>query len=293
MNAAERNDWIEAYLSGQLQGEALAQFEKALQTDATLAREVAVYREMYTALQPSQEDELNANLTLLGKKYVPAEPASKNHRYWWIGAALALLTLGLWWLKTARPNKTSGKQVIENQIPPNRQDTLLENGLDTPPDSSKNNTLPPVAKDQRRSDTTNTAELLAANFEPNPALEALLNSDLRGQQYRFNVLHPTPNARLTYRNGQAELAVDGTLETPEASVSTPFRVLLFSNKQEDYRQFKPVLSEPLALEKTNLGFRFSFDKSLRLPQGLYYLMIEDEDSGKSYFVIKVRVIQSK
>ncbi|MEL7064221.1 MAG: hypothetical protein AAFP00_10820, partial [Bacteroidota bacterium] len=51
----EQFEQIEAYLSGELEGDMLAQFEAQLQTDAQLAEEVRLQSASHKLLQASQQ----------------------------------------------------------------------------------------------------------------------------------------------------------------------------------------------------------------------------------------------
>jgi predicted Zn-dependent protease len=91
---------IEQYLNGELQGEALQTFEQQLQTDAALATEVALYRNIQHELKQSlqyQEEEtaLAGTLTALGKQHFLPSPVKKSsiRRLWWVAAAAAAVIL--------------------------------------------------------------------------------------------------------------------------------------------------------------------------------------------------------
>ncbi len=294
MGPENMHEKIEDYLSGQMEGEALRQFEKEMQENAVLAEEVALYRDMAGALRPSREEALRENLALLDKKYATQQAGKKGAGRWWIILMVLLAMAVGWWLKKIATD-TPNTPATEDQTPREPENNLP----DTPaqknsgdlilPGTPEQKQTPPVAQDQSSSKKEDDTALLAANFEPNPQLEALMDSQVRGEAYRFRVREPLLNARLRLQNGQTTLVASGVLETAAAEVITPFRALLFSNKKEDYRNFKPAFSQNLLFDKSGEGFRFALNTRLSLSPGLYYFLIEDEDSGTLYYITKVRV----
>ena len=274
---------IEAYLAGQLEGEALEQFEKAVQSDPALAEEVALYRDMSTALEPSEEDALRANLELLGKKHTDPESGKTPFFNWWIGAAIAMAGLGVWWWKTT-PDQSPDLPVIEeNSRPTEIPETIV------PPETQDQEKTPPVAENESPENEREEPPQIAANFRPNAQLEALFDNQVRGEEYRFRVLEPTADANISDKAGKAMLLVSGILEASGDRVDAPFRVLLFSNKKGDYEHFKPILTRNLVFKKDSDGFRFSLNTQMSLPKGLYYYLIENEDSGMVYHIGRVYV----
>lgn len=274
---------IEAYLSGQLEGEALAEFEKAVQSDPALAEEVALYRDMSAALEPSEEDELRANLALLGKKYADPELDKKSFFNWWMVVAVALAGFGVWWWKTTPDQAPYQPAIEENSRPTEIPETVV------PPETPDQEKAPPVAENESPENEREKPRRIAANFEPNAQLEALFDSQVRGEEYRFQVLQPTADANIKDEDGKVRLPVSGILETSADKVDVPFRLLLFSNKKGDYENFKPILKRNLDFKKDSDVFRFSLNTEMRLPQGLYYFLIENEDSGMVYHIGRVYV----
>ena len=64
---------IEQYLQGQLAGEALADFEKQLESDEELRAELAVQRELHDLLGDAEVNDLDAKLDVLSKEFAEAK----------------------------------------------------------------------------------------------------------------------------------------------------------------------------------------------------------------------------
>ncbi|MEO1418458.1 MAG: hypothetical protein AAFW00_24470 [Bacteroidota bacterium] len=105
----EQFEKIEAYLSGKLEGEMLAQFEAQLQTDAQLVEEVRLQSASHKLLQASQQTYYKAFLQDIEAKY--QQEASIIPWYsrpaYQIAAVLLLLCLAaVAWFRVSSPNTT-------------------------------------------------------------------------------------------------------------------------------------------------------------------------------------------
>ncbi|MFN0013301.1 MAG: hypothetical protein ACKVU2_02025 [Saprospiraceae bacterium] len=273
---------IEAYLNGTLEDDARAAFELAMQHDPELAAEVRLYRDMATALNPTPtEDALRSNLKRLGRQHAPVEPVAGRRiaLWWWLAGTLAVLGL-IGWLVWRMPapvpadhRKTPADQPVAQTPLPSK-----------PPAAAREKTPPPSPLPKARE-----PRLLAADFRPNPRLEDLMNTQFRGDKYQFQVNRPAPGANLSRKQKQVAFRLEGTVETDVREISVPFRVLVFSNLPEDYEQFRPAYAARLSFEKTDRIFSFRLDERLALAPGLYYFLIEDEDSGMVFHAGKVSV----
>lgn len=279
---ARYTEQIEAYLNGTLEGDARAAFELAMQNNPELSAEVRLYRDMAIALKPAPtEDALRENLKRLGHQHAPPEPVAIRRiaLRWWLAGALAVLGLAgwlVWRMRAPVPTdhrKTPADQPVAQTPLPGR-----------PPVDSGHQPLPAAPLPKPRE-----PRLLAAAFRPNLRLEALMNTQFRGEKYQFRVNRPAPGANLSRQQKQVAFRLEGTVETDAGEISAPFRVLVFSNLQQDYEQFRPAYAARLSFEKTDRVFSFRLDERLTLAPGLYYYLIEDEDSGMVYFVGKMSV----
>lgn len=266
---------IEAYLNGSLTGEAREAFERAMQNDPRLAEDVQVHRDMAEALRPSPtEDALRANLEILGRRHHPARSA----RWWWIAGGVVVAGLIGWWIwrsaaPKAQPPQSPARPPVAQTIPG-----------DSLPAPASEKYLPTKPTEQKQA-----PRLLAADYRPNPRLEAITGNQYRGQDYRFRISHPASGLRLNRQDGQVAFRLEGSVETDARAINPPFRVLLFTNKPEDYEQFRYVHAARLAFEESDGAFSFRLAEQLPLLPGLYYFLIEDEDSGMVFYVGKVSV----
>jgi hypothetical protein len=67
---------------------------------------------------------------------------------------------------------------------------------------------------------------------------------------------------------------------------TGFNLLIFSNNQKDFEDLRTVKSQVLGI---NPDGKFLVQKQWSLSQGLYYLVIEDQQSGEWLLVDKFLV----
>lgn len=275
----EKFEQIEAYLAGELEGEARAEFERAVQNDPELAAELALYRDMAVALAPAAEDALRANLDRLDRQFAPA---SRRNRLWWIVGFSLLLIVAAWLIWRPKPAEPQVPGPGAPKVaPPVAQQPAPSAPAAPNPDTPKQGPDAPARQTEPRR--------VAVAFEPNPRLESLLGNQLRGDDYHFQVAQPAAGATLKRRGGQAGFLLSGVVKTSAAQVSTPFRVLIFSNNPRDYEDFRFVLAAPLVFEKSGGAFRFELSRPLQAPSGLYYYLIEAGDSGLLYYVGKFRV----
>lgn len=91
-NVSPRFEKIEGYLLGELKAAERIAFEKELQGDPALAKEVDEHRELFSALRQADEDRLRKRLLQLGKQADRKGKKGKN-RGWFMGLAASLLLI--------------------------------------------------------------------------------------------------------------------------------------------------------------------------------------------------------
>lgn len=132
MNEDNRQEYIELYLLGKLEGQALRDFEHALETDQTLQMDVTLSKEVQEALNSVQAEQLFANkLSPLGDKYVTESLLSEdksiednastsNSRRNIIIIVVSILTalavLGVWWQQNVQEEVEEVKEIESEQI---------------------------------------------------------------------------------------------------------------------------------------------------------------------------------
>ena len=130
----ELQELIEQYLNGQLQGQALRNFEQRIRDNQRLAEEVAFQQELHLFLAETPENDLRKKLQQLGDQVV--EPKEKENKGWWwwlfpVGEAtnildwllgqpqrqlawvLPLLLIVGWWLMPPKTTLDSADPIVE------------------------------------------------------------------------------------------------------------------------------------------------------------------------------------
>ncbi len=131
---------------------------------------------------------------------------------------------------------------------------------------------------------------IAADFRPNPRLESMLGpGQFRGNAEEQPVWVKTPPKEQTCENANTSCRLNLNAQLRgDAERIKGFRWLLFTNKAADYTAFRPLRSGAFSL-KTNPDqtVDIAAEPGLRLSPGLYYYLIEDEESGAVYFTGKL------
>ena len=162
----------------------------------------------------------------------------------------------------------------ENPSPPVAQD------IPAPDNASEEKTTSPPVKDDA------AEALYAANFVPNKYLEANLDVKYRGNELQIKLTEPAPEAHFELKDKTTNLHWSGTLENVEEPSIQKVRLLLFSNHEEDYLDYRPLFQEDLQFGDS---MQFTLQKNLELAPGLYYFIMEDPDSGKVYHTGKFTI----
>lgn len=111
------DDQIERYLLGELSGDALTQFEKALQTDTALQVSVARHRELLERLEALRLRK-KVQQALATEDVLPAKkPLFFSHNFIWAAAACVFLCLVAWWFVTPK-NPENVVNIAEKPLPP-------------------------------------------------------------------------------------------------------------------------------------------------------------------------------
>ena len=83
---------------------------------------------------------------------------------------------------------------------------------------------------------------------------------------------------------------DWNLKSKENLLDKDLKLHLFNNDQAAFDDFEPLSTYDLQLEETGEdAYRIDFRKSLSLPSGLYYYVLEELDQEKILFVEKFKV----
>ena len=128
-------------------------------------------------------------------------------------------------------------------------------------------------------------QLIAAAYHPLPELEPYVGSQLRSGEIRVLVHEPQSNASLQLRAGQVLFQLSGKAEG-SIPAGAGFHLMIFSNNQKDFEAMRWVVSQTIEPDRTGAFF---VKKQLALSPGLFYIVIEDQQSGEWLFVDKFLV----
>ncbi len=283
-------DRVSQYLAGLLSKKERKAFEQDLASDRALRDELELQQDLAEALAPHpEEDALRTKLTALGKRHTGTPP-----RRWpyliLIGLLLSAIVALLLWPTAEQPTTTTPQEQLPTeateQTPPVEENTPATSFPTDEQPSEEAPVSPPSAP--APAPPTNQAASpppIAANFEPNPAFESLLGTQLRSGDYEFSLSAPQSTST------PQTLAFDGQLTTDETQADLPpFRLLIFSNDPRAFEQYQAIFAAPLSFTAEDASvFSFQAQPDETLTPGLYYYLIEDEDSGMMYLAGKVEV----
>ncbi len=271
---------IADYLSDALDPKTRQDFEQQIAADPKLAARIALERELIEALSASSpENLLRSNLRHISEKYntpeslasSPGEAPSGKVRLWWGLVAGLLLLAGLFFWNRSQQEKPTmpspQAQQIESQAPP----------------PAKN--LPQTNETEKQNSTNKQAQPIAAAFKPIPKLETYIGSKIRSGDFKISINEPRSGATLSSRRGQTTFRLAGKIEG-HIPKGKSLNALIFNNNLHDFEALHPLESHVLELDSNGA---FLFQKKLTMPPGLYYLLIEEQQSGEWVSVDKFLV----
>ena len=124
MQASEKlYDKIASYLLGELEGEALKEFESSLMSDAELRKEVELHRQVSIHLSNAQEQDFKSNLANIRKSRFGTNQGvkRKSNTFKWIGIGFLLSAL-IYFAQIFLFDSTSNEKLL-----PEKQEQELQN----------------------------------------------------------------------------------------------------------------------------------------------------------------------
>lgn len=279
MNNESLDDLIHDYLSGVMDIETRKEFESQLASHPDMAERVRFERELYNAIGQSPENDLRANLQQITRRFdqtefvsVPVSAEKTSRKRLWRGVGILALVgaLVLWWITQYRmkPDATPAPASEPVQI------------ISTPTIEQT-----PAVQEAPPPQAVQKSRPVAASYEPIPALETYVGSQYRSQDWKVTVEEPLPNAQLPAKNGHLSLHISGNIQS--TVVAEPgLRVLIFNNDLKSFEAMQPIANAALKVAPDG---NFLFEKVMVFKPGLYYYLIEDEESGNWLFVGKFRM----
>ena len=282
---------IQRYLDRQLGPEERQAFERQMQADPELAREVELNREMQEFLADTPENELRKNLRMLSDQTPEPKKRRPGGKWWWL--LVPCLVLGGWWVVSRQPEKPRTEELTAPvQEIPDEEETA-------PPKAAEETEKPPVRDPQKSREPGQPGKgsekpadkgPVAANFDPLPALEFLIGNNLRDADFQWNITDRPKDAALPSPGAAFNFRFAGTVASETNLIKKTFNLHIFSNAPAAYEAFRPLFSYPLPFQPGSENvYPFDFQKQLTLRPGLYYYLIEDTATEKIYWADKFAV----
>jgi|GEM_PF-4011887 len=260
---------VERYLTNQLEKEELEEFSCRLMKDTDLQKKVEANRLLFKLLWKTQQEAVSTR--------------QASSRWTWqrlltiVMALVLLVSLSLW---LGRKGETMPTSPPSKTVP--LEQPTGENQTETTPSPLNNKEKLPTSEEVEEESLPEEEPKpvpFAANFEPNPLLEGYFTSRRGGV---INVTQPSQVTQFTREAGRFVFHLEGKLELEREGEIV--LLYFFTNKRADYEEFSPLESAELTLEKTGAAGSFSFQwqKTLEWTSGLYYYLLEGEESGLLY-----------
>lgn len=241
-------DLTERYLLNRLNEEEMAEFQARMLYDARLREEVRIMR----ALQKS----------LVAARRVSPKTIFLQWKWAWLLLGLTVVLTGL----LIYLYHASG--TVENKSAPPAPELPVQQPVQniTPPNSAPEKPAPKRAP-------------IATNFAPNPALEGYIDDNVRGGNEHLDIAVSPAGKRLLIKDGKIFFQLSGTFDTKAEKPELPMRVLIYSNKKDEYENAQPRWEQKIPLTQENNRVSFQVAAYIILQPGLYYVLVENEVSG--------------
>lgn len=253
----DNEDLTERYLLNRLSEEEMADFQARLLHDTRLRREVRIMRNLQKSLIAERRS---------------ARKAKRLPWHLFIGLAGVAVALAGLLIYLSQPSDKATPDIPSAPLPSEMpvQQPVQDDNPSKPmlqkPDQEK-----PMAP-------------VASNFSVNPILERYIDNNVRGGNGHLDVAFPPAGSRFKRENGKIFFQLSGTLEGSDEVPDYSVNVFIFSNRKEDYENSQSQWEKHLNFLKESGRFRLSIAEKVALYPGLYYFLIENEESGE---VLKV------
>ncbi len=289
---------IQDYLAGGLSEQERIAFEQMMNADEALAQEVALHADMEELLADSMENKLRASLQLLSNQ-VQEEPlgSGRSLSIKWLWLLIPVVLFAGWWLlKSPLQDQPSSGNIPRKIIMDSQEEARDESTEETEIEEAIPKTEGLEEQQQQEPSLPSKTEkpsspnrVIAANFEPNPSLEFLMDNNLRSDDYEWTETQLQKNVTKTASEAFT-FRFSGNLKTTADLSKQQFKLHIFSNKPEAFEEFSPSATHDLILQSTATDtYQIDFQKQMMLSPGLYYYLIEDFSEEQIYFVGKFEV----
>ena len=250
----ERYEQIERYLAGEMPETERTAFETALQQDSALAETLVLHRSMQQSLgNPRRRQLLNtlSDVVEHEEKRPPVMTLEWSWRRWLTAAAvLAMLAVvGTWQYMRHKSNISNLAEQTTSILQPS-------------PDSGQ--TATPTLPPARPPESNRLALTRRADFAPNPALEPLVGTFVRGGNARLTVTQPANHTVFHFANGKINFELAG-----KSDDTTTVILRIFNNREADFAAGKSVYQKEIPVNDSV----FAWKTTLKLPPGRYYALL--------------------
>ena len=248
-----QSDRIEQYLRNTMTEDEKSAFQFELMQDKNLQEEVKAMRIVQKTVIAESRGKASAGFNYRPLAY----------------AATILLLVGAFFYYNQKK-----EEIIVDTDPP----TEISPNHNNPED---NTTIPsgPEEKDPEVSNPIALAD--PVDLVSNPLFEKM-TTGVRGGDLEMNPISPAKNTVLSWKKEGFVLPFTGKISTKYEATPT-LNLLIFSNKKVDYQNWKFLKKEPLIIKPSGIDFNYSARPKLQVKRGLYYYLIENEETEETVF----------
>lgn len=301
MDKDKQQQTIEKYLRDELSAGERERFVEAMEGDPALASEVRLHQMLQQEFGDREKQEFIKELDVLGDRHFnpPPDPGKRgrNWNYWLGGGFLVAIVIAIWLYQSFStpvpdqpvPEVLTPSAPTEESAPP----VVLP---EEQPTSTEPEVTPRAAPSAPRRDKPGErpiAQADPADLTPNPYLEALIGSNVRGGAPEFSGIEA--------RFNQKQFVLEGQVKRPAEDTGS-LLVFVYSNKEQDFLDGKYLSRFLLDLtplpagepERSATGAllqsaRFSLAQSVGWKPGLYYYFIAREDEAEPLYTGKIQL----
>ena len=284
----KENNIIEQYLLNKISDEERKAFRVALLFDETLRQEVEDTRFLYQQIKQLKPQDSSASI----------DNGNPKKNKWLISLfVLGALFIGFFIYTNFIKKEVEVKLPIEET---SIKEEILKENNEPQKESVKEkmqsiegkiNDTTPVTPEKVDLPIDLNQPIAAADVESHPYLDQFTNGAYRNSKDKLEISMPTANKVLKLKNGKVQINLKGKLFIETMPEKERFVIRLFSNKKEDFDNFKPILSLSPSIEKRNDHYELNSVSIVPLKEGLYYFIIEDNEIEDMIYVGKFQVVK--
>jgi len=279
---------IDRYINNEMSSDEQAAFAIDLKKNSQLASELRFQQDLFNFFE-DEIPELENKLDVLGNKHFTNNRQSKRINLWTLlFFAIPIICIGFWLL--TRQDSTLMTSPTKTQISPSPSSEEMEIDIKSEIINSetkdvneaiKKQNLPVELPDNDYYSKKKDSPPIAF-YEVNPDLENLLHENVRNTS--VTILDAPKNESVLLASSDLFTLKGSTNNAP------PYQLAIYSNRKFDFENDYPVLQREIKGKKNDSGiFNFEFSAKAKLSPGLYYLLLQNEDSeliSISKFIVK-------